>query len=57
MRKPDVDTYKFVLENNMLTPGNTFFIDDTSKNILPAKELGMQTILLESGMYIENLGL
>ncbi len=57
MRKPDNDIYKYVLETNQLEPLNTLFIDDSVQNVLTAKNIGMQTILLQSGNYIENIGL
>lgn len=56
MRKPDNEIYEHVLEKNNLTPRTTMFIDDSVQNINAAKNIGMQTILLEIGMYIENSG-
>lgn len=57
MRKPDNDIYEYVLKTNNLKPSSTIFIDDSLQNVNTAKILGMQTILLEKGNYIENTGL
>lgn len=57
MRKPDSDIYEYVLETNNLKPKSTLFIDDSIQNVNAAKSLGMQTILLKTGNFIENTGL
>ena len=57
LRKPDADCYNFVLERNKLLAATTLFIDDTAKNIETAENLGMQTILLERDMQIQDLEL
>lgn len=56
-RKPDNDIYEYVLKTNNLKPNSTLFIDDSVQNVNAAKNLGMQTILLETGNSIENAGL
>ena len=56
-RKPDAEVYEFILNENNLTPEKTLLIDDSIQNIDGAKALGMQTIFLEKGMKIEDLGL
>lgn len=55
LRKPNADIYEYVLNENKLNAGNTLFIDDSAQNIETAKTLGLQTILLNPGKYIENL--
>ena len=40
-----------------LNAGKTLFVDDSAQNIEAAKALGMQTILLAPGKYIEDLSL
>ena len=55
LRKPNADIYEVVLKENNLISGNTLFVDDSAQNIEAADVLGMQTILLSPGMYIENL--
>ena len=57
LRKPNADIYEFVLKENKLDTGKTLFVDDSTQNIETAKVLGMQTILLASGKYIEDLSL
>ncbi|MEO6454786.1 MAG: HAD family phosphatase [Ginsengibacter sp.] len=55
LRKPHVDAYQFVLNENNLQPQSAVFIDDTLNNIQGAKAAGLQTILLEKGGKIEDL--
>ena len=43
MRKPEIDTFKFILNNHHLTPKETLFIDDTLENIEAAKSLDLKT--------------
>lgn len=57
LRKPNADIYEFVLSENELNAGKTLFVDDSAQNIEAARDLGMQTILLGAGKYIENLPL
>jgi putative hydrolase of the HAD superfamily len=57
LRKPAKEAYEYVLKENNLIAAETLFVDDTEPNIPPAKELGMQTVLLEKGMGIEDIGL
>ena len=56
-RKPDKEAYEFVIKENNLIPSQTLFIDDTIENIESAKAVGLQTVLLQRGMKIEELGL
>jgi len=57
LRKPNADIYEFVLNENKLEAGKTLFIDDSVQNTEAAQAVGLQTILLKRGMYIEDLGL
>ena len=57
LRKPNADIYEFVLKENKLDINKTLFVDDSAQNIEAAKALGMQTILLTPGKYIEDLSL
>ncbi len=43
LRKPNTDSYEFVLEKNALNPNETFFIDDTFENTESASKLGIKT--------------
>ncbi len=56
-RKPAADAYEIVLKENNLSPSETLFIDDSIKNIEGAKQVGIQTILLKEGMFIQDLEL
>ncbi len=50
--KPDFQFYKFLLLKYKLNPSETIFIDDTLKNVLSARELGICAIHFKSA---ENL--
>lgn len=54
MRKPDVEIFRRILEENGFTPEYTLFIDDSPQHIEGAKQAGIQTIYLEKGMTIEE---
>ncbi|MEO6684215.1 MAG: HAD family phosphatase [Ginsengibacter sp.] len=56
-RKPDQESYKWILNHLRIEADKTLFIDDSIQNIEAAKEVGMQTIYFEKGMRIENLNL
>lgn len=57
LRKPYAASYTKIMELEKLLPGETLFIDDTLKNINGAKEAGLQTLWLETGMVLQELGL
>jgi FMN phosphatase YigB (HAD superfamily) len=57
LRKPDAACYDWILQEEKLVPGKTIFVDDSIQNVAAAKLAGMQTILLEPGKYIQDLGL
>ena len=54
-RKPEKETYEFVLNDAQLIAHQTFFIDDSLPNIEAAAELGIQTHWLRPGEKIEDL--
>lgn len=54
MRKPNEDIFLHILSENKLLPDETLFIDDSPQHIETAKRLGIQTILLQKGMTIED---
>ena len=56
-RKPGKEAYEFVVKENNLSPSQTLFIDDSIQNIHAAKASGLQTVFLEDGMKLEDLGL
>ena len=41
-RKPDLDIYEFVLNENKLAPEESLFIDDTTENTISASKLGIR---------------
>jgi len=43
LRKPNADSYEFVLDKNALDPIETFFVDDTIENTKSANKLGIKT--------------
>jgi len=49
MRKPDAEIFNFVLEENQLTPEETFFVDDVKENTDSAASLGIHTWNLQVG--------
>tara|TARA_R110002012_G_scaffold42418_4_gene115429 strand:+ start:2230 stop:2832 length:603 start_codon:yes stop_codon:yes gene_type:complete len=49
MRKPDVEIFDFVLQENKLTPEETFFVDDVKENTNSAAALGINVWNLQVG--------
>jgi len=47
-RKPEPESYQYVIDDSFLTPARTLFIDDLPVNIKAAKQLGFQTHLSPS---------
>ncbi len=45
-RKPDVETYQFVLNDAGISPAKTWFVDDKVENVTGAQEAGLKTIHL-----------
>lgn len=45
LAKPDVEIYKYTLEQLKTTAESCIFIDDRPKNLTPASELGIHTVL------------
>lgn len=50
MRKPQKETFQFVIDQNKLHPSKTLFIDDSPQHLVGAEKVGLQTIWLEPGM-------
>ncbi len=46
--KPDISIFKEIVEQLGVNPTECIYIDDLGKNIPPAKELGMKTILFRN---------
>lgn len=54
-RKPDVISYKKVIEQSTVNPEETIFIDDLEKNIIGAEKAGLRTFWLNNGMEMAEL--
>lgn len=54
-RKPDVETYEFVLNDAGIKAEETLFIDDSHSNLPNAERAGIKTHLLKPGEKIENI--
>jgi putative hydrolase of the HAD superfamily len=52
--KPNPEAYKGVLSYAKVSPRECLLIDDMSRNLKPAKALGMRTILIGSGTPAED---
>ncbi len=57
LRKPDFESYDWVLKQNDLAADNTLFIDDSIQNVEAARLAGMKSIVLKTGEFIEDLDL
>jgi putative hydrolase of the HAD superfamily len=47
--KPDPETYRAVLEQLAVEANRVVLLDDLARNLLPARALGMRTVLVGSG--------
>jgi HAD superfamily hydrolase (TIGR01509 family) len=54
-RKPDTDTYRFVLDDAGIEAAQTLFIDDNADNISGARKAGLHTIHHEANGDIEKV--
>lgn len=52
MRKPDVASFRHIIQENDLDPKETLFVDDAKVNIDGAKAAGLQVLYLEPPMQI-----
>ncbi|WP_243740758.1 HAD family phosphatase [Streptomyces sp. 8K308] len=48
VRKPDPEIYRRLLARLDTEPSSCLFVDDTEENLLPARELGMHTVLFDN---------
>lgn len=53
-RKPDIEIFEQVLQENNLNPAETLFIDDSPQHLETAKKLGMQTYLMTAPDNIQQ---
>jgi putative hydrolase of the HAD superfamily len=54
-RKPDLSSYRKLIELSGINPAQTLFIDDLEKNIRGAQDAGIKTFLLKNGMEVTGL--
>jgi putative hydrolase of the HAD superfamily len=54
-RKPDAESFRFILAENNLSPESTLFIDDSPQHIEGAKKVGIESILLSPKTDISQL--
>lgn len=55
MKKPDVEVYEYVLQNNNLHPQETIFLDDNPENLAGAKKAGIKTFHVQQPDQIFSL--
>lgn len=56
-RKPDKESFQWVIDQTGIDPKETIFIDDSPQNVETARQMGIHSILLEKGRRVEDLGL
>ena len=54
-RKPDLSSYKKVIELSGINPEESIFIDDLEKNIIGARQSGLKTFWLKEGMELTEV--
>ena len=52
--KPNIETYNLFLKINNIDPKTSIMFEDMGRNLIPAKELGMTTVLLERKLPDKN---
>ncbi|MDP9075903.1 MAG: HAD family phosphatase [Bacteroidota bacterium] len=55
-RKPEVEIFQQVLDENNLNPADTLFVDDSPQHLVTAQKLGIQTYLMTAPDNIQKLG-
>ncbi|MCR8561189.1 HAD family phosphatase [Mucilaginibacter sp. BJC16-A38] len=54
-RKPEVEIFQQVLDENHLNPAETLFVDDSPQHLVAAQKLGIQTYLMTAPDNIQKL--
>jgi putative hydrolase of the HAD superfamily len=54
-RKPDTDYFRYVIDDALISPDRSLFIDDIEENINSAKALGFQTIHIHTDEEIAEI--
>lgn len=57
MRKPDAESFQYIIDENKLDPSRTVFIDDSLPNVEGAMAVGLKGIHLKPGTTILDLDL
>lgn len=52
--KPNPDPYRIVLDYLKLQPKEVLLIDDMERNLKPAQEMGMRTVLIGNGKPVDD---
>ena len=52
--KPNIETYNLFLKTHEVDPKTSIMFEDMGRNLIPAKELGMKTVLLERKFPNQN---
>ena len=52
--KPNIETYNLFLKTYKIDPKTSIMFEDMGRNLIPAKELGMKTVLLERSLPNKN---
>ena len=54
IRKPELAIYRLTLKKLEVNPEESIFVDNKEVNLIPARELGMQTILFQNPEQLKN---
>jgi putative hydrolase of the HAD superfamily len=52
MRKPDRESFEYILRENQLAAGETMFVDDAIVNVEGAEQLGLRGLFLRPGVSL-----
>jgi putative hydrolase of the HAD superfamily len=52
MRKPDRESFEYILQENQLNPGETMFVDDAIINVEGAERVGLRGLFLRPGVSL-----
>lgn len=55
LRKPDPESYLYILKEQQIHPSETLFVDDTLKNIQGAEKVGLKTAHIIAPMSVTDL--
>lgn len=53
--KPDERCFSSILEREQLAPEHCFYFDDSEKNVVVAKRLGLRAYVFENGKQVRRL--